>query len=580
MCTGVHVKFIATLYVNPEQATWPLDEVPRITAAALNPIPDYEAQHSIELLRVDHSGGRETYSALTAKDKKLITKQCKTLGLPSLLEFTRCEEIGQYLEVFNTAPSRPEWMLGYIPPPDPFHVQRVTRFVDATSHAKALEEAIRRGEIVQRLSNGTVLDGHIKIQGAVLARHDLEKFCASLLIDVRDKDDRPRFTIPVRPMEVPPALLALPPQTQVIYIRGPRPGVNSGSNGTSTAAALVDEFASIIERQQGQGRFKLSELVQILVEANDKHAKPLMEAVRNAVAKQRLTVYSNRTGAPCEASDELDWSFDYVTTPDIAKWLNGEPKVHLVFPMPGQTQQVKPDPVEAALDEQEAAAQVLRDVNDGWVSLFVLLGMVADSRGLKGEARKVTDKAIYDAVWSKKIPIYSRSARLSAINIDSLKEISADHIVKVDDVYRWAEANSPWPLGDLKLPGLDFVFSSSGARTASQLSHRTEAAKPVAAQGQQRAEAIRTTIHRAKGGRAHWLDAAFGIARERAANPNDKLNVWFTLCELARSQKPPAPLVGMVGKAIKRQDGAGHKLFDADAFAKYWKRRSPPETVA
>lgn len=322
MCTGVHVSFIATLYVNPAQAIWPLDEVPRLTASALNPIPNHEAPGAFEWLRVEHIGGNEKYSALTTEDKKQVAKRCKALGLPSLLEFTSCEGIGPHLEVFNTAPSRPAWLLGYMPPSDPFHVQRVARFVDEKAHAKALEEAIRRGEIVQRLSNGTVLDGHIKIQGAVLARHDLEKFCASLLIDVQDKDTRPVFDVPVRPLAVPDALIALPADAEVRYNHAPCAGWSGG--GAGKAADLINAIREVIERQAA-GRFTLREAAQIVADVHGVDAQWLLKrmttAIDSPIPSERLKAYGADTRVARMPGEPRARVADYVKAPEFNAWL-------------------------------------------------------------------------------------------------------------------------------------------------------------------------------------------------------------------------------------------------------------------
>lgn len=82
--------------------------------------------------------------------------------------------------------------------------------------------------------------------------------------------------------------------------------------------------------------------------------------------------------------------------------------------------------------------------------------------------------------------------------------------------------------------------------------------------------------HVLSGRRAHWLDAPFRMAKEKAADGGDRLSVWSALFELAGSERPPPPLLGVQGRSIKRQDGVKHKLFDLDAFTKYWNRHPPP----
>jgi hypothetical protein len=100
---------------------------------------------------------------------------------------------------------------------------------------------------------------------------------------------------------------------------------------------------------------------------------------------------------------------------------------------------------------------------------------------------------------------------------------------------------------------------------------------PSGAQEQRQAKVVK---HTTKGQRAHWLDAVLKTVRNQAADPNDCMSVWYSLCGLARSDSPPEPLMGMVGKSIKRRDGSNHELFDYNAFAKYWERREGPRNAA
>jgi hypothetical protein len=86
--------------------------------------------------------------------------------------------------------------------------------------------------------------------------------------------------------------------------------------------------------------------------------------------------------------------------------------------------------------------------------------------------------------------------------------------------------------------------------------------------------------HITKGQRAHWLDAVLKSVRHQAADPSDCMSVWHSLCGLAQTDSPPEPLMGMVGKSIKRRDGSNHELFDYNAFTKYWERREGPRNAA
>ncbi|WP_374641026.1 hypothetical protein [Hydrogenophaga sp.] len=101
------------------------------------------------------------------------------------------------------------------------------------------------------------------------------------------------------------------------------------------------------------------------------------------------------------------------------------------------------------------------------------------------------------------------------------------------------------------------------------------AARPMDAPRSATALAVR--VHTARGSRTHWLDAVVKTARDRAPDPADKKSVWYSLCGLALSDSPPEPLMGMLGKDLKYRVGNRHELYTYDAFAKYWKRREPPE---
>lgn len=87
-------------------------------------------------------------------------------------------------------------------------------------------------------------------------------------------------------------------------------------------------------------------------------------------------------------------------------------------------------------------------------------------------------------------------------------------------------------------------------------------------------------IHSTKGRRAHWLDAVLKTAQAQATDPHSAMSVWHALCALAASPSPPEPLIGMLGRSIKRRDGASHELFNYDGFVKYWNRRQTPGDAA
>lgn len=322
MCTGVHVSFIATLFVEPGQAIWPIEDIPRLAAGAVYPIPEGEELEEIELIRVDTVDGRERYSALSDEDKGLIAKQCEALGLPPLLAFKTCIGIGPHLEAFNSASTRPVWLLGYLPPKDPHMGRRILNLTAEQEYAQRLKSAIQNGEIVQRLSNGAPIGPRARAQGAVLSRKDLETFCASLLIEVRDKDLRPVFDIPVRPESVPGALLALPLDTEVIVREAPRVGWLS--SGVRKAGALIDSIHEVIERQQA-GRFTMREAAQIVADEHGINAEWLLKRMTSAINSpfdgERLKAYGWDTrlaripgekGATCE---------DYIIATEFNAWL-------------------------------------------------------------------------------------------------------------------------------------------------------------------------------------------------------------------------------------------------------------------
>jgi hypothetical protein len=334
----VHVSFIATLLVEPGQAIWPIDDVPRLMAEALTPIPDYELSPELNLVRIDSANGRGPYSSLTDADRAEVSEQCVRLGLPSLLEFTTWHGIGPHLETFNTAPSRPGWLLGYLPPEDPYSAHRISRVIDEQTYLETLNAAIERGEVIQRLNNGAQVNAGFRVQGAVLSRKDLETFCASLLIEVRDKETRQRFIVPVWPREVPPALLALlasAPETKVLLCDGPRPGIKG--EGWTCARDAVETFTTIIKRQCN-GLFTVAEAAQILADAREaKTAREWVQDMRTANGEMVEKTYPDRSRGMAPklairngseglrgANDDVRDECEFVLASDLDTWLRND----------------------------------------------------------------------------------------------------------------------------------------------------------------------------------------------------------------------------------------------------------------
>lgn len=238
------------------------------------------------------------------------------------------------------------------------------------------------------------------------------------------------------------------------------------------------------------------------------------------------------------------------------------------------------------LERVKAAIQLSREeAKAGQKGCITVGGLVAV---LIGETARTAGLASMDAATSR---ADAREAQMAFINSDAswsawLKEAVGRHELLVRELATLGPANATpavrqWTESSAAdLPGYvaALVVLKADARRwleglgvplPPSLQGAGEAAAPPPA------PAPTVHIHTTKALREHWLDAAFKAALAQAVDPSKKMSVWHQLCAMASSQSPPEPLMGMTGTSIRRRDGSKHKLFDYDAFSKYWRRKTP-----
>lgn len=184
------MDFVAKLEIPPDQTTWRGDEIPLLTAGALCQVPDAPPFHVTELLRIEHTDGKEVWHPLSDTDREALEHHWRECGLPSIAGPLTLEQWPPYLEAFNEEPRRPPWAtwtLGAVPPRDPWHDARVGRQIVLDQHRERLMQAIRDGEVVARLP-GSLIEAapSTVLQNVVLTKSELRKFATLLCIEVTE----------------------------------------------------------------------------------------------------------------------------------------------------------------------------------------------------------------------------------------------------------------------------------------------------------------------------------------------------------------------------------------------------------
>ena len=201
------VDYVATLFVPNQETTWRGDEVPKLTAQALCPVPASPPLHVSALLRVDSDGGQdsallrvesedgqEPLPSLSDTDRASLDSHWQQCGLPPIAGPLTAEEWEPYLVAFNEAPARPDWadwLFAVRPPKDPHRDKRMSQTLVEIEHTKLLERALRDGAIVAR-ARGAMTKAYplARLQNVVLTRSELAKFCDMLCIEVKTTPDR------------------------------------------------------------------------------------------------------------------------------------------------------------------------------------------------------------------------------------------------------------------------------------------------------------------------------------------------------------------------------------------------------
>lgn len=169
----------------------------------------------------------------------------------------------------------------------------------------------------------------------------------------------PRFELVAWPQEIPPALLALPSDSEVIFRRGQ-------SDKVENAGLVLHCFNSKMERQ-AKGFFELSEAAEILSEscagANGRAIPPegFSKDMRAAFFSGELQFFNERLTKINPEDEDEDCIFggygETTTAKAINAWLEGMGSPHR-FPEPVETSappvaavplsQTSPEPVQAA----------------------------------------------------------------------------------------------------------------------------------------------------------------------------------------------------------------------------------------
>jgi hypothetical protein len=205
------------------------------------------------------------------------------------------------------------------------------------------------------------------VKSAVVEIHSLYGSGFSYGVDlvVDGTQQVPIFTMPVRPVCVPPELNALPRDAEVICKSvGPHSGTSIGSAGK-----LIDEFECIIQRQNS-GYFTLNEAAQLLAPLSGEDCARLLRDMQAAHNEGKLIVRNEVHKRPIPANKQSS-AFELVTPNDVDAWL--EKLTGIDYQFPQETQQltgsesgsppISPQPVQRATAQNAAILEAIKTMD-------------------------------------------------------------------------------------------------------------------------------------------------------------------------------------------------------------------------
>ena len=147
---------------------------------------------------------------------------------------------------------------------------------------------------------------------------DMSKEAAQHLLGIGPHEDVPHFVTSARPLEVPPALLALPDDARVSYEDNIARQRGSGiTNAASYRESIRDTMA-----RQAEGHFTLNEAAQVL--ADSRPGLDPMETVKRfrlAHSKGELPIHQGGSRFPLEVGETVRDFWDTVEVSELDAWL-------------------------------------------------------------------------------------------------------------------------------------------------------------------------------------------------------------------------------------------------------------------
>jgi hypothetical protein len=228
-----------------------------------------------------------------------------------------------------------------------------------------------------------------------------------MMTNRKTTDARPVFRVPVRPMEVPADLLALPPDTEVIYIEAEKAGWSG--NGATSAGKLADSIKQTIQRH-GDGWFFAQEAAQLLADAHQVDAVDVFRRMGDGFRNGDLATFSIESKLKRQATEEWGgWSY-FVTPDSVDVWL-AEQGAPYLFPAQARASSTQRPPVPEAvapaprpmLQQAHQEAEILRVLSELGCNPKALPRNVPGKRGVKADARGRLSfsTGVFDKAWDR-----------------------------------------------------------------------------------------------------------------------------------------------------------------------------------
>lgn len=346
---------------------------------------------------------RKARDVLPSKSKKAPARNVRNVPKADYKRYMPVQERVQYLTIaeiplMTSQAVHPALWLELTPE---LHKKRRETFIE---HKRKLAAAIQKDSITP-LNAATKKAETPFNDESLVERRQVETFASTLGIKMKPMLE---VTVPPRPLEVEPALLAIP-RTELILYHYKFGGLNA--SGIGAAGDYIDEF-NARKKRQAEGFFTLEEAAQVLADENSVGVNVMISEIRKAEIKntgtdklQPLTRDGNRFPIDTTGQKVADYE-TLVTVSDIVIWLASSKTGYRWPAASAESKQgevadtTKPRPLQQQLFQETKILCVMGKLG------YTVMAMPKNKPGKPGVKAAVREKLqfsvrIFDKAWER-----------------------------------------------------------------------------------------------------------------------------------------------------------------------------------